>query len=205
MALLVMVSFFAYLRPAEARALLVRHLVAPNPAMPGQAWFSLLLHDADIGIHGKTGMTDDSVSLDSLAFMNDIFSLILAHRDPNEALFNFPAHRFNKLFARACVELNLGPLKPSLYALRHGGASDDLHSKARTALEVQLRGRWRTAASLRRYGKAVRLATQLAKIPKAVVDFGLQIENQVLSLFLACGRPRNTAPAPPKVSRAKPK
>ena len=47
----------------------------------------------------------------------------------------------------------------------------DAQSRRRTPLEIQLRGWWKTAASLRRYAKATRLMTQAAKIPKAVLDF----------------------------------
>ena len=145
MALCLIISFSAYLRPCEARALLVRHLVPPvrypcvATAMPqrhgmaSQDWSSsalrawgLLLHDADLGIPGKTGALDDSVLLDNLLMLNPFFEIIRRHRAEDEVLFNFDFKEFGKKFAAKCAGLQLEPLAPSLYALRHGGASEDL-------------------------------------------------------------------------------
>ena len=198
MALMGVVSCFAYLHPAEARALLVRHLVAPSPAFPHQPWFALLLHDADVGVPGKTGMLDDSLSLDCLCCLNELFWTIVQHKSGDETLFNFSTAAFNKKFGQICRDLRLDPLKPSLYALRHGGASEDLNSKARLTSEVQLRGRWRTLASLRRYGKAVRLATQLAKIPAEIAKYVLLVESKLLDLFKASASLGGHVPAPPR-------
>ena len=100
MALCLIISVFAYILPCEARALLVRHLVPPpahggvgvpaagglNRQEPGSWMFSpaaawgLLLHDADLGVPGKTGILDDSVLLDNPVHLNPLFQLIREFR-----------------------------------------------------------------------------------------------------------------------------
>ena len=210
MGLCMIVSFFAYLRPCEARALLVRHLVPPPkygglgvPApgglnrqqpsswafAPSAAW-GLLLHDAGIGVPGKTGVLDDSVLLDNLNHLAPLFELISRYRAPGEPLFNFDYHAFSNKFQEIVVRLKLEPLAPNLYALRHGGASEDLRNRHRSPLEVQMRGRWRTSTSLRRYGKATRLMTQLDKVPPEVQQYGLEIELGLIGHMTAAGSGR---------------
>lgn len=195
MALRVVVSFSAYLRPCEARVLLVKHLVPPMTESGRQAPWGLLLHDSDTGIPGKTGVLDDSVLLDDLVHLNPIFEVMRGARPPEEKLFPTPELHFKMVFDEVCRKLLLAPLQPCLYALRHGGASEDLRSRARSPLEVQLRGRWRTATSLRRYGKASRLMTQSAKVPSDVARFGISTQRHLLSMIMKASvnatRPRD--------------
>ena len=51
------------------------------------------------------------------------------------------------------------------YQLRHGGAADDLLTKTREYAAVKDRGRWRTDASVRRYGKVGKIQALLNKMP----------------------------------------
>ena len=59
---------------------------------------------------------------------------------------------------------------PHLYRVRHGGASFDFSTKARTLEEVRRRGRWRCHASLRRYEKGSRLAQLLENLDGATLQ-----------------------------------
>ena len=202
MAICLVVSFFAYLRPCEARALLVRHLVPPPAAGDPNPCWALLLHDADLGVAGKTGLWDETVILDTTAALNPFFTMIRNHRNGDEYLFNFRWDTYTRQFNDFAVHLGLQPLQPTMYGLRHGGASDDLRAGRRTALGVQLRGRWRTAASLRRYAKAARLQTQLAKVPAEVQQYGTLVEKSFVEWILGATTSSITAlPAPPLRAR----
>ena len=53
------------------------------------------------------------------------------------------------VFQPAAVALRLDPLKPCLYGIRHGKASDDLLIKKKSSLEVKPKGRL-AADSLKR-------------------------------------------------------
>ena len=103
-------------------------------------------------------------------------------------------------------KLGLGPLGPSLYALRRGGASEDLLGGRRGALKVKLRGRRRSDPSLRRYGKQTRLLRQLGFVPGATLSYGELVSRDleaifmgqcsILALPLALGLPINSVRTP---------
>ena len=57
----------------------------------------------------------------------------------------------------------------SLHSLRHGGASHDRLCNARSLLDVQLRGAWRSHSSLRRYEKFGLVAKELGKLAPSSV------------------------------------
>ena len=67
---------------------------------------------------------------------------------------------FNLNFLAECSrELSLKPLGHlHMYRLRHGEASHDFAAKHRDLAAIQMRGRWKSAASVRRYQKGGRLA-----------------------------------------------
>ena len=136
--------------------------------------------------------------LDDLSHLHDVFLFIKAGRDPEAALFSFTAPELRRVFADLTVRFGLQALQPNLYSLRHGGASEDLSSNKRPALEVQLRGRWRTTTSLRRYGKTTRLMTQLAKVSPLVSQYGKLIHQGIAGfLKAACGVRGLALPPPP--------
>ena len=76
------------------------------------------------------------------------------------------------LFNDIALQLGLEPLRPTRYALRRGGASEDLLGGTRTLDSVEKCGRWRTDASLRRYSKETKLLSEIAKIPPDTVELG---------------------------------
>eukprot|EP00971_Amphidinium_carterae_P336518 6472929-Amphidinium_carterae.1 len=78
--------------------------------------------------------------------------------------------------------MQLGHFAACRYSLRHGSASHDLLSQARTPLEVQLRGHWRSTASVARYGKPARAAQLAHRVPPRATRVGLWMtENMELA------------------------
>ncbi|CAK0889656.1 unnamed protein product [Prorocentrum cordatum] len=69
-------------------------------------------------------------------------------------LFPFTAREFEAAFRQAADAAGLQRLRLCPHALRHGGASVDFALKYRSLAEVQRHGRWKCAASVRRYEKA---------------------------------------------------
>ncbi|CAK0824461.1 unnamed protein product [Prorocentrum cordatum] len=183
MGLFVMLSFAAYLRPQEAIRLAGRHLVPPVAHL-GQAptpW-GLLLHDSDLQLPGKTNLWDESVLLDQAPWLEPALEALrtVAGDGP---LWDFLPTSIARLFEDACHALGLMHLQPHLYSLRHGGASEDLLSGARTPEQVMRRGRWATVASLRRYGKETRLLREAAKVDPDVLLFGEIVERNFLDVL----------------------
>ncbi|CAK0851311.1 unnamed protein product [Prorocentrum cordatum] len=75
-------------------------------------------------------------------------------------LFPFAAREFELAFGRAADSAGLQRLRLRPRSLRHGGASVDFALNCRSLAEVQRRGRWTCAASVRRCEMAGRLTRQ---------------------------------------------
>ena len=88
------------------------------------------------------------------------------------------------MFRQALLELGLGKESPSLYTLRHGGASHDLLAGLRPVAEVKERGRWVSDKSLRRYGKRTRMQQRVLDLPKDVAVFGELVGAQLGKLMI---------------------
>ena len=84
-------------------------------------------------------------------------------------VFAMEADQLRRHFLQAAADVKVIGLQPTLYSLRHGGASHDRATGARDLLEIQGRGQWRAASSLRRYEKSGRLSIELEKLAPAVL------------------------------------
>ena len=168
-------SHKCYLRPGEADRLKVKQLVRPCPAAGRQYlhWGLLLFPTEDLR-PGKTKDFDESVLVDNCPFLSPFLEVLASNRSPESMLWPHSPEEYTKEFEAAVVALKLEPLKPCRYAMRHGGASEDLLLRRRSALEVKRRGRWRSDDSLKRYGKETRLLAELSKIPKMTMRIGEQ-------------------------------
>ena len=86
---------------------------------------------------------------------------------------------------QAVTALHLHGIAEHPYCLRHGGASHDRGTAFRSLAEVAKRGRWRSAASVRRYEKHGRLAAQLWKLSAGTL---VRVQRLAAELPAACGR-----------------
>ena len=92
LALLVLTSWVAYLRPGEARALKVKDLVAPAPQKRrhGQGaafgdWALVVAPQEDYAL-GKTGTFDDTIALDTPKWLGPALKKAASRRRPGDAL-----------------------------------------------------------------------------------------------------------------------
>ena len=183
MACWVVLAFAAYLRPAEAQGLTRESLVPPAPAAgAGYSCWALLMHPLERGVAGKTGHYDDSVLIDQAPLWPVLAAMRLA-TPAGASLWNFSLDELTAHFNSACQALRLSSLRPHLYSLRHGGASDDLLTGRRSPLEVQRRGRWAVASSMRRYGKEGSLLDEMARVNAEVFAFGALVEANFSALL----------------------
>ena len=72
---------------------------------------------------------------------------------------------------------------PSLYRLRHGGASEDVSRRHRRLDQVKKRGRWHTDASLRRYEKDIRLQAVEGRLSPELLTRSAVIAQSLEALF----------------------
>ena len=172
LAVAVLMMMELYCRPAEP--LLVRPVdVIPGAAQrPGQlAHVAVLLHPFELGVPSKNQEFDQSLVLD-LPRQRPLAEALLALRAERQGqprLLEVGALEVRQKLAEAGAALHLsrlGPLHP--YRLRHSGASIDFASGSRRLEEIQKRGRWRDARSLRRYEHGGRLNELLHRLPLPV-------------------------------------
>ena len=162
-ALLMLLSFVCYLRPSEAAKLQVRDLIPPVKGSQHVSW-SLLLHPFERGACSKTQEFDESLLIDAqmVTSLGSAIKRHVAHKSSTEKLFSTKQKEMPRLLNWAARRLRVPErMKLCMYMMRHGGASHDFGSKQRTLQEVKRRGRWIAEASVRRYEKGGRLASQL--------------------------------------------
>ena len=152
-------------------------------------------------VAGKTGVFDDSIMIDSDEWIHPFLAVLVQGRRPEQALWKSDGNRIVSLFMAACQHLGLMGLSPCRYALRHGGASDDLASHRRDLAGIKKRGGWRTDASLRRYAKETRLQAEVMKIPASTRAFGIYVRDHLPAAF-ARTLPYQLPPCQPLVAPA---
>ena len=195
-AILTAVAHVCYLRPQEMMQLRVRHLVRPVAnAGPAYQYWSVLLHDSALLQAGKTGVYDDTVVLDLDPWLYPALDCICSLLQPDDLIMDLSYSEYSKAFIQAANLLGLGPLEPHPYQLRHGGASEDLTLKRRSAEQVRLRGRWATFVSVKRYAKDARLLDTLSMVPPEVFDYGNLVLNSFSAmLHTGCALPQGSPP-----------
>lgn len=193
MCLMVLVAFFLYLRPGEAHDLQGKHVVPPVRAAGRQyAWVNVVIRDAEGLKPDKVGVFDNSLPLD-LKSIQWIGTALLDQKKllvkQTDKLFSFSMEDFRKKFQAAAEKIDLKGIHP--YQLRHGGATEDLTSKAREFSMVKARGRWKTDASVRRYAKTGRVQQLLCKITKRNLQFCTWAEKNIRAAYQGQILPRS--------------
>ncbi|CAE7232165.1 unnamed protein product, partial [Symbiodinium sp. CCMP2592] len=164
-AIYLLLTFSLYMRPSEGLRLRKKDVVRPSSRQAGFQHWSVVLHPLEVGVCSKTQEFDECLQLD-LPYHQPLgpatYKLLRLHQKRGEEhIFTITLENVTQFLERAQIELELkglGELQP--YRLRHGGASHDFVSKLRDLASIQMRGRWRSQSSVRRYQKGGRL-TQL--------------------------------------------
>ena len=180
------IAFKCYLRPGECDALTGNQLVAPSPlAGYGYQSWGLWLHSSETSgaVPGKTGLFDETVWIDKCPELANILQHLAATRPGATPLWLTSAAEDMIIFAQAAAALGLEDIRPCRYGLRHGGASDDLMTRTRSALEVKRRGRWRSDTSLRRYAKETKILAELNKMPPRTLAYGRLVLNRIQAVL----------------------
>ena len=182
MAIWVLVCFTTYYRPSEVFSLCVGDLLRPTSRLPHHA---LQLHPAEAGVSSKARVFDDGVPLDAemLSWLPAAMKKVLGlnRRDPAEPMFEFKYQELLKQFRAACEDL--GIRDPSLYRLRHGGASHDAAARLRSIAEIKRRGRWASDNSVRRYEKRTWLQSEEVKVSPTLECKAREIELNLRARF----------------------
>ena len=101
--------------------------------------------------------------------------LRLRTRKPDELMFQLSYQELLIQFKVACRDLGFDD--PSLYRLRHGGASHDAASRLRSIVEIKRRGRWASDASVRRHEKGTWLQSVEVKVSPTQASKAMAVED----------------------------
>ncbi|CAE7713929.1 unnamed protein product [Symbiodinium sp. CCMP2592] len=199
-AIYLLLTFSLYMRPSEGLRLRKKDVVRPSSRQTGFQHWSVVLHPLEVGVCSKTREFDECLQLD-LPYHQPLgpatYKLLRLHQKRGEEhIFTITLENVTQFLERAQIDLELkglGELQP--YRLRHGGASHDFVGKLRDLASIQMRGRWRSQSSVRRYQKGGRLTQLMQTLPLHVKKAA---ENAVRKLPAAlAGLPKRGLPGPP--------
>ena len=197
-ALLVLLTFEMYYWLGEPHTIRAADLIPPVRGSGLGAKWSLVLHPREVGAASKTNEYDQSGLLDlerhrGLGKALDAMvtarlgrgwrareevkrvALCKGCLEPLAPLFVVEQTRMSSVFKQVVNELGLENVGiEHMYQLRHGGASMDAASSARSLEEVRRRGRWQSWDSVRRYEKGARVNEELHRLPEATRDGALR-------------------------------
>ena len=125
----------------------------------------------------KTNSFEDTVPFDEPAdvraghgWVASLLCDLKAEKSPHAPVFDISLSTYERLFKEATIALGLGALKLTPHSCRHGGPSEDVAAKIRSASEIQKRGRWAAPASIRRYMKPGTLMRQWNLVLQHVIS-----------------------------------
>lgn len=156
-ALAVLVGFDCYLRIGEILGLKVQDVALARDPRLGAAYRGVMLRLAKT----KTG-TNQSVTVEGA----DVAAMLQAHirgRARSAPVFAVSRSRFYALLHGACRAFGLDAHGYTPHSLRHGGATRHF-LQGRPIADIQFRGRWSDAKSVRTYiqsGRALLLLTRV--------------------------------------------
>ena len=182
-----LVMFDCYLRPYEALRMRVIDAVPPCALSP---FWVIIVCPQDALRPSKTRIFDDSISLDTPGreiVAHALAQLVSQRRaaGSNALLFDFTHQQLGAWFAAALDWLGLRPWQFTLYACRHGGASEDFGRSLRPLDAIQRRGRWACLQSVRRYQQHGRLHVVYARTPAPIIQHCLAAAAHLPELLAA--------------------
>ena len=93
-----------------------------------------------------------------------------AGKRQGQRIFEFELPHATDKLNEAAARLGI-KAKLSLYQCRHGGAAHDLMGKYRARGDIQVRGRWHTETSLKRYTKTGKVQQMVKDLAPAALAF----------------------------------
>jgi len=173
-----LISFDGYIRPGNTLSIKSRDVsqrqAGSNPNYPSLV-VTLAPQADDLGQRPAPTMKsgdhdctivfgDESSRKAGRAVCRD--ALLWAKRQgrPSSPLFALSLAKYEQLFNQAVIDTGLSALRITPHCARHGGPSTDAALKLRSIQDIQKRGLWRSATSVRRYEKHGTLMRQLNKM-----------------------------------------
>ena len=186
MAVAMILQFVTCLRPGELCGLQPANLIASGPRGASQRPSrALLLGAFELGRANKSNEFDESVVVDrpDLPWLNHYLG-VLKRRPRGAPVWDFSQEEYAHKLKTYATLSGVAVLEPDAYALRHGGASDDMLALRRPAADIKRRGRWKSDSSLRRYEKRAVAQLQVNMLSQDTLAYGLNVEKNLESLMM---------------------
>ena len=189
--LAVVTMFECYLRASEIVDLRYFQIVEGIPSLEGVgARLSFILSVAELQQPSKTNEVDSSVALDlpRHGWLEWVWRRVKgSHRGaPSSKVFDFDYPQLLSEVKMAAEAVGASVLGVTPHGMRHGGASHDRATRARSLQEVQRRGFWRCDRSVQRYEKHARIGFEFQKLSAAARRRVLELAERVPTLFVNC-------------------
>jgi integrase len=161
----------AYLRPGALLGIRKEDIIGPASGMRGRyrGWTLVLAPSARVA-RTKTGEQDDTVLLGvaGRSFIPKVASYLLSCTAAGQLVFgDISMALYERKIHAASEALGLAKLRLVPHVFRHTGPSNDAYHQQLTLNDIQARGKWRSALSVRRYEKHATLLRQLALLTKS--------------------------------------
>ena len=201
MGLYIQLTFSLFARPGETMKLRIKDVVPPVKwaGKKMQNW-SILLAPLEGLATTSSGPTDEALVLDDVRapWLGEALSAQIEKRRLKlkgqgksageiaaSSLWDFTTAEVLEEFQHGLKYFNLGGLaQPTLYLLRHGGASRDVALGTRALPDVQRRGRWAHVDSVRHYKKQGRLPSLVHQMGPAALKHAWQLRVTFANVFL---------------------
>lgn len=186
-AVAILIQGDTYLRAGELFSLTKRHLIPPRAARSRGIWGVIvgLLED---GLPCKNKDFDDCVLFNSgpRHDVNQMVAMLYKRRiSDTTSLLNPLTHSgYNDAIKAAAQALGLSSLQLSAHNLRHSGASHDCFHAVRTPDEIQARGRWKCAESVRRYRRPGRMLLSQKNVPAKIWKLARTARSEVMQALV---------------------
>ena len=168
MALAICVQVDTYSRPSELLAVLKEDVLQPQPRA-GRSYarrWGLTLAPSTRRATTKTGQQDESLEVGILdrKFVAQALAVRWARARRGDRLFPFTLAQYERGVSSAVKALQLGKLKIVPHSFRHTGPSTDAWTGTLDDHAIQMRGRWASVLSAKRYRKHAMLLRQLRRL-----------------------------------------
>ena len=183
----VMIDIFG--RPSETLWIETKHVLRQVRGVPRAA---VLLHPEWQHRSSKTGESNESLVLDRPWRSKALVAHVVKRR-PGSMLWDGTLKELRHQYMDAAHLMGLRDLNPSLYQMRHAGASLAISWKRHDLQRVQKRGRWRAAQHVRRYEKSTFLQDSLLKVFSVVCRWAHSCA-EVIQQFICQGAPPIAGP-----------
>eukprot|EP00435_Cladocopium_sp_Y103_P017187 s872_g4.t1 len=167
-----LIQLDSYARPSEILHVKKRDVITPTSKTC--KYWGIIFGNSEFGELTKTKQQDDTVLLDSLdrTYAPKVLQMVFKKcRQRNQLIFgSISLREYENLFKQARKDAVLAQFDFTPHCVRHSGPSCDFLQRARTATEIQTRGRWGTQKAILRYQKPGQMLARMRKIPQDVWD-----------------------------------